>query len=64
MIGQVKQTRPAGERHPRARLTRHDVELVRALRAAGLTYPEIAEKFEVSETCVRYCCQWRTYWCR
>jgi DNA invertase Pin-like site-specific DNA recombinase len=54
--------RPAGPTHPRARLTWEDVELIRALRAAGLSYRKIARKFEVSRTCVFEACRWRTYW--
>jgi hypothetical protein len=60
----IQQVRPAGAQHPRARLTDHDAWLIRQLRAAGLSYVDIAAKVEVSETCIRYCCQWRTYWCR
>ena len=39
---------PTGERHQKAQLSDHDVELMRQLREAGMTYREIAEKFECS----------------
>lgn len=41
-----------GESHPKARLSDQDVELVFALRAEGLTYAAIAEKFEISRSTV------------
>lgn len=44
--------RRIGESHPRAVLSDHDVELVLALVEEGLTYAEIAEKFEVSAHCI------------
>ena len=46
--------RRIGESHPRAGLTDHDVELVLALVEAGLSYAEIAEKFEVSKSCIAH----------
>ena len=39
---------PTGERHQKAQLSDHDVELMRQLREAGMTYREIAEKFGCS----------------
>ena len=39
---------PTGERHQKARLSDQDVELMRQLREGGMTYREIAEKFECS----------------
>lgn len=39
---------PTGERHHRAKLSDTDVELMRRLREGGMTYREIAEKFECS----------------
>lgn len=45
-----------GEDHHRARFTDHEVWLMRELRAAGLTYPAIAEKFESNKwTVMRIC---------
>lgn len=35
-----------GPSHPRARLTSEDVSMIRLLRAEGMAYREIAEKFE------------------
>jgi|APSaa5957512576_1039674.scaffolds.fasta_scaffold312101_2 hypothetical protein len=37
-----------GDDHPRAKLTDHDVCLMRELREGGMVYREIAEKFECS----------------
>lgn len=43
-----------GETHHRARLTDHDVDLIRSLRDEyGLTYQAIAEKFECSRSTIR-----------
>ena len=42
-----------GERHQKARLSDQDVELMRQLREGGMTYREIAEKFECSLWTVR-----------
>lgn len=41
-----------GEDHGRARLTNHEVDLIRALHAAGMGYRKLAKKFEVSRTTV------------
>ena len=38
-----------GESHHRAKLSDHDVDLIRALRDEGLTYASIAKKFDVSK---------------
>jgi hypothetical protein len=47
---------PIGETHHRAKLTNHDVELIQALRDAGLSYGVIARKFDCSKTQVAYIC--------
>ena len=36
-----------GTHHPKAKLCEEDVRLIRALREAGVSYPEIARKFEI-----------------
>ena len=38
-----------GEDHHRAKLTDHEVWLVRELREEGMTYPDIAAKFDISK---------------
>lgn len=48
-----------GEQHQHAKLSDHEVELVRRMRAEGLTYDCIAEKMEVSKSCVADICTWR-----
>ena len=42
-----------GEDHGRARLTNHEVELIRALHAAGMGYKQLAGKFEVGVRTIR-----------
>lgn len=37
-----------GEQHPRAKLSDHEVELMRELRAQGKSYRWLAAKFEIS----------------
>lgn len=45
-----------GQDHHRARLTDHEVELVRALRDEGMQLAEIGEKFDIDRrTAARYC---------
>lgn len=41
-----------GEDHPRARLTDREVDLVFALREAGLRYQDIADKLDVGKSTV------------
>lgn len=42
-----------GEDHHRAKLTDHEVDLVLALRAAGMSQELVAEKMEISRRTVR-----------
>ena len=44
--------RVIGENHHRARLSDQDVELIRELRAAGLSLAQIAQKFEIARSTV------------
>ena len=54
-----------GETHHRAKLTDHDVDLIRALREDyGLTYQEIADKFECGRSTVRDIIKCRRRWQR
>ncbi len=46
-----------GEGHPRAVLTDRDVELLLELRGDGFSYSWLAEKFEVSKSCVAKICR-------
>lgn len=46
-----------GQDHHRAKLTDRDVELIRQLHDGGMTYAEIARKFEVSRSLVGRICR-------
>lgn len=49
-----------GETHQRAKLTDGDVDMIRELREGhGLSYREIAEKFEVSKSLARQICRYQ-----
>lgn len=52
--------RRIGEYHQRAKLSNHEVDLIRELREShGTPYKEIAEKFDVSETLIKQICNYR-----
>ena len=44
---------PSGENHHRAKITDHEVELIRGLRKEGWDYLRLALKFEISKSQVR-----------
>lgn len=46
-----------GEDHPLAKLSDHDVELIRALAEGGMCYAVIAGKFEVSRVTIGRICR-------
>ena len=46
--------RRIGESHPRAKLLDHEVDLVLDLLEAGLSYAEVALKFDVSKSCIAH----------
>lgn len=46
--------RRIGEHHPRAKLLDHEVDQVLALLESGLSYAQVALKFEVSKSCVAH----------
>lgn len=48
-----------GEDHPRAKLTDHEVELIRQMHESGLSYRKIAEKFEISHGQAWFICTCR-----
>jgi hypothetical protein len=50
-----------GQDHHRAKLTDHDVDLIRELRDEGLTYAEIAEKMDglIGKSMVAHICKGR-----
>jgi DNA-binding NarL/FixJ family response regulator len=46
--------RRIGQSHPRAKLLDSEVDLVLDLLESGLSYAKIAEKFEVSKSCIAH----------
>lgn len=45
-----------GESHHNAELSNHEVEEIRKLHESGMSYPRIADKFEISKSSVgKYC---------
>jgi ribosome-binding protein aMBF1 (putative translation factor) len=56
----IKQRGNVGQRHPKAKLSDREVELLRHLREAeGWTYGQLAEKFEESKAYVVRLCKYR-----
>lgn len=49
-----------GENHPKAKLTDHEVELVRQLREDGYTYDQLSEIFETPPSTIRDMCKYLT----
>jgi IS30 family transposase len=62
LIGLSEQGSRVGETHPRAKLTDHDVDLIRELHEAGLSYRVIAIKFSVAKSTVRDIVKCRRRW--
>lgn len=52
-VGVSDTGRRCGETHHRAKLSDHDIDLIRDLHSEGIGYRRIAEKFEVSHSTVR-----------
>ena len=50
----------AGLNNHKAKLTFHEVELVRQLREQGMSYGKIAEKFESGKSTIIDICMYRT----
>ncbi|NFV82111.1 hypothetical protein [Magnetospirillum aberrantis] len=48
-----------GEDHPGAKLTDSEVELIRQLRESGMSYGVLADKFDVSKSCIADICKYR-----
>lgn len=46
--------RRVGDSHPRAKLLDHEVGQVLDLLEAGLSYSEVARKFDVSKSCIAH----------
>ena len=54
LIALNESDRRIGESHPRAKLLDYEVEQVLALLDAGLSYAEVARKFDVSNSCIAH----------
>lgn len=48
-----EQGRRVGDSHHNAKLTDHEVDLLLAMRDEGLTYQQLADKFEISKSQAR-----------
>lgn len=48
-----------GEDHQRAKLSNHEVDLMRELRDAGWSYGKLSEKFEVTKMCAWRICTYQ-----
>lgn len=52
---------PRGENHPKAKLTDHEVELIRQLHESGaMGYKKLARKFEAGKSTIKSICDYRT----
>lgn len=59
-VGISEQGKRCGETHPRARLTDHDIDLILTLREEhGLTYQQLADKFDVKKSTIADICKYR-----
>jgi DNA invertase Pin-like site-specific DNA recombinase len=56
LVGVNERGLRVGEDHQRAKLSNHEIELIRQLREQGMTCRAIAEKFEISKAMVSYIC--------
>lgn len=54
MIALNENGRRIGESHPRAKLLDREVDQVLDLLEAGLSYAEVALKFDVSKSCIAH----------
>jgi len=52
IVGIDERGNRVGEDHPRAKLSDHEVELIRELHEGGMSCAEIARKFEVAKSTV------------
>ncbi len=60
LVGLSELHKRCGETHPRARLTDHDVDLIRELHEYhGLSYSVLAEKFDSSKSAIADICRYR-----
>jgi len=50
--------RRVGQDHPNAKLTNHEVDLIRQLREDGVSYDTLAKKFEVSRWTIGRICRY------
>lgn len=59
MIGVNDAGLRVGEDHQGAKLSNHEVELIRRLREGGMSYRAIADKFDISKSMVFYICDYQ-----
>lgn len=60
LVGLSELDQRCGETHPRARLSDHDVDLIRELHEEhGLSYSVLAEKFDSSKSAIADICRYR-----
>jgi hypothetical protein len=52
MVALNEDNRRVGQTHPAAKLSDADIDLVFALREAGLSFGQIAAKFDVQRACI------------
>lgn len=62
LIGLSESGTRVGETHHRAKLTDHDIDLIRELHEEGLSYKVIAEKFQVGKSTVADIVKCRRRW--
>jgi len=59
-VGHTKKWAPIrGEAHYRARLTDHEVELIRQLREQGMSLNKLAEKFDSYRSTIKGICDYK-----
>ena len=58
MVKVRSRVKRVGQNHPKAKLTDHEVELMRRLRDEGMTYLQLAEKFEAHKATVQGICNY------
>ena len=58
LISISEKNQRCGEDHHNSKLSNHEVEMVRWLHDCGMGYARIADKFEVSKSCIAMICRY------